>query len=86
MACCERFNVDVNRADLKIGGRAAGRQLGRMLGCAAAAPLLELERVSFGADDSPCEITDFSVRSDGYHFTLSLRGPMPLAGQYPADA
>ncbi len=70
---------EVNRADLKIGGRAAGR-LGRTLGCAASAPLLELERISYGTDDCPCEITEFNVRSDGYHFTLSLRGPMPLAG------
>ena len=73
------MNLDVNRADLKIGGRAAGR-LARMLGCAAAAPLLELERISYGTDDTPCEITEFYVRSDGYNFTLSLRGPMPLAG------
>jgi GntR family transcriptional regulator len=73
-----KMKLDVNRADLKIGGRAAGR-LGRMLGCAAAAPLLELERVSYGAGDTPREITQFFVRSDHYHFTLSLRGPMPLA-------
>ncbi len=75
----QKLDVEVNRADLKIGGRAAGRQLGRMLGCPAAAPLLELERISHGADDQPCEITQFHVRSDGYHFTVSLRGPMPLA-------
>ena len=73
------LDLDVNRADLKIGGRAAGRELGRLLGCAAGAPLLELERVSYGSDDSAREVTEFYVRSDGYHFTLSLRGPMPLA-------
>ncbi len=73
------LRLEVNRANLKIGGRLAGRRLGHLLGCPAGAPLLELERVSFGADDAPCEITEFYVRSDGYHFTVSLRGPMPLA-------
>ena len=73
------LKLEVNRANLKIGGRVAGRRLGRLLGCPAGAPLLELERVSYGADDAPCEITEFYVRSDGYHFTVSLRGPMPLA-------
>ena len=70
---------EVNRADLKIGGRAAGARLGRLLGCQANAPLLALERISYGADETPCETTEFLVRADGYHFTLSLRGPMPLA-------
>jgi GntR family transcriptional regulator len=70
---------DVSRADLTISGSAAGRRLGRLLGCAASAPLLILERVSYGADEAAREVTQFFVRSDGYRFTLSLRGPTPLA-------
>ena len=73
------LKLDVNRADLTIGGGAAGRRLGRLLRCAASAPLLVLERVSYGSGDAPRELTEFFVRSDGYRFTLSLQGPMPLA-------
>ena len=74
--------LDVNRADLTIRGRTAGRRLGRLLGCSANAPLLVLERISYGADQTPREVTSFYVRSDGYRFTLSLQGPMPLATKF----
>lgn len=75
-----RLDLDVGRADLAIGGRAAGRRLGRLLGCPANAALLVLERVSYGGDRRARECTRFFVRSDGYRFTMSLQGPMPLAG------
>ena len=74
-----RLDLDVNRADLALGDRAAGRRLGRLLGCPASAALLVLERVSYGGDRRAREVTRFFVRSDGYRFTMSLQGPMPLA-------
>jgi GntR family transcriptional regulator len=74
-----RLGLDVARADLAIGGRAAGRRLGRLLGCPPSAALLVLERVSYGSDRKARDITRFFVRSDGYRFTMSLQGPMPLA-------
>lgn len=73
------LRLDVNRADVTISGGLAGARLGRMLACAASAPLLELERVSYGGGEQPRELTEFFVRSDGYRFTLKLSGPMPLA-------
>lgn len=73
------LELDVNRADLAISGRATGRRLGRLLGCPASAALLVLERVSYGGDRTARELTKFYVRSDGYRFTMSLQGPMPLA-------
>lgn len=73
------LGLDVNRADLTISGRPANRRLGRLLATPASAPLLVLERVSYGADATPREVTSFFVRSDGYRFTLSLHGPAPLA-------
>lgn len=73
------LGYEVIRADVTIGGRAAGARLGRLLDCAANAPLLRLGRTSYDRNDAPCETSEFFVRSDGYHFTLSLRGPMPLA-------
>lgn len=74
-----KLGLQVNRADLTISGRPAGRRLARLLACAASAPLLVLERVSYGEGQAPHEITSFYVRSDGYRFTLRLQGPMPLA-------
>lgn len=76
----QRLQLDVARADVTISGRTAGRRLGRLLGCPVSAPLLVLERTSYGADGTEREFTRFYVRSDGYRFTLSLQGPMPLAG------
>jgi GntR family transcriptional regulator len=74
-----RMELDVNRADLTIKGRVAGRRLGRLLGCQAGAPLLVMERISYGAAELAREVTTFFVHSDGYRFSLSLQGPMPLA-------
>lgn len=73
------LELDVNRADLTISGRLAGRRLGRLLGCSANNPLLVLGRVSYGGDHTAREATRFYVRSDGYSFTMGLQGPMPLA-------
>lgn len=73
------LDLDVNRADLTISGRPAGRRLSRLLCTPASAPLLVLERASFGAAGVPREVTRFYVRSEGYRFALSLHGPAPLA-------
>lgn len=78
------LKVEVNRADLTISGRAAGRRLGRLLSCPASSLLLVLERVSYGPDQTPLEVTNFYVRSDGYRFNLSLQGPTPLASNIRA--
>lgn len=73
------LDLDVMQADLAITGRTAGRRLGSLLGCSPSTPLLVMERVSYSADHAVRESTRFYVRSDGYRFTLSLQGPMPLA-------
>lgn len=80
------LDQDVTQADLTISGRLAGRRLGRLLGCAATTPLLVLERVSYGSNHMAREATRFFVRSDGYRFTLSLEGPMPLADNIRPDS
>lgn len=79
------LNLVVYRADLTISGRSAGRRLGRLLATQVNAPLLVLERISYGTDGNPLEVTNFFVRSDGYRFTLSLQGPTPLATNIRPD-
>ena len=72
-------SLDVNEAELSISAREAGRRLGKLLGCSARAPLLLLERTSYGQDRLAREHTEFFVRADRYRFTLSAKGPMPLS-------
>lgn len=76
-----KLRLGVDRADLTIGGRQAGRSLGKLLGCPSTSPLLVLERVSYEAG-VPCEKSFFFVRSDNYRFTLRVHGPVPLAGNF----
>lgn len=73
------LNLPITRARIEIHGRRAGKELGGLLEVDADAPLLVLERVSYGPGGEPREFTRFTVNSDTYKFTVNAEGTPPLS-------
>jgi GntR family transcriptional regulator len=72
------LHVHVSRADLAVRARAASAELRRVLRLRTGAPLIALERVSYGADGRPLEHTLYGANAQSYEFALRLRGKVPI--------
>lgn len=72
------LNMPVTKAEVRIRARSAGASVGHLLGLSAKAPLLVMERESFGSDGSLRERTSFYIRPESYEFSLSVQGPLPV--------
>ncbi|SAL02821.1 GntR family transcriptional regulator [Caballeronia calidae] len=72
------LNMPVTKAEVRIRARSAGASVGHLLGLSAKAPLLVMERESFGNDGVLRERTSFYIRPENYEFSLSVQGPLPV--------
>lgn len=72
------LNLSVTKAEIKIRARSAGASVGQALGLPAKAPVLVMERESFGNDGALRERTSFYIRPENYEFSLSVQGPLPV--------
>lgn len=64
----------VERAEMAITARQATDELSTLMGCAATAPLLVMERTSYLSDGTACEHTAFHIRPENYEFVVSSSG------------
>lgn len=72
------LHMPVTKAEVRIRARSAGASVGQLLGLSAKAPLLVMDRESFGSDGSLRERTSFYIRPENYEFSLSVQGPLPV--------
>ena len=72
------LHMPVTKAEVRIRARSAGASVGNLLGLSAKAPLLVMDRESFGSDGSLRERTSFYIRPENYEFSLSVQGPLPV--------
>lgn len=68
----ERYGYRVKKAIQKIEARKADKELTRLLGVAAGAPILYKERTVYADDGTPIEFTYCFNRGDRYSLTISL--------------
>jgi GntR family transcriptional regulator len=73
------LGLPIARASIEIHGRRAGKELGALLELDAGAPLLVLERISYGPGGEPREFTRFAVNSETYKFTVNAEGAVPFS-------
>lgn len=66
------FGVRMVRAEEKIRAVAADAQQARLLGAAAGAPLLSVERLSYTYNDVPMELRRGLYRTDTHHYRNEL--------------
>ena len=67
-----RYNVTIARADERITAIAAGRRDAEALGIEIGTPLLEVDRVAFGLDDTPVEWRLSRCLTDSMHYFQPL--------------
>lgn len=72
------LSIPVTKAEIHIRARSAGTSIGQTLGLPPRAPLLVMDRESFGSNGTLCERTSFFIRPENYEFTLSVQGPLPV--------
>ncbi len=72
------LGLRIERADIAIRYQRAGRDVRRLLGVPAGAPMMVLERVSFSADGIPREHTLYYAKAESYVFSITVRGKLPI--------
>lgn len=72
------LQVEVDHVDVTIRYLPGGADLCERLGVPAGTALMELERVSYSADDHPLEHTLYFAQAGSYEFAIKVRGPMDL--------
>lgn len=68
----------IARADVSIRYVPAPADLSRLLQVKLGAPLMMLERVSFGANGAPLEHSYYYAKAETYSFSLTVRGKLPI--------
>ena len=68
----------IGRADVAIRYLPAPADIARRLKLTRGAPLMVLERVSYGADGTPLEHSLYYARAGSYEFSLTVRGKLPI--------
>jgi GntR family transcriptional regulator len=80
------LELPIAYARVSIRSRLAGRQLAKILELKSSAPVLLLQRCSYGPGDEPREFTYFAVNSNNYEFTLNTQGAIALSSGLIAGA
>ena len=70
----DRYRLTLAVAQETVSARRASRREAELLDVKPGAALLEVERVSYGADERPIEWVRSVSRSDVYHYRVSLVG------------
>ena len=71
--------MQIDRATHDIHAASANPEVAEALNLAEGAPVLVLERTSYGKDEKPLEVLVFHYRPERYHFSVTLPRTMPGA-------
>ncbi|MGD1169831.1 GntR family transcriptional regulator [Mycobacterium seoulense] len=75
-----RLGIPVARASYEIHAAGASLDVAGALNLPLGAPVLVLERISFGEGDKPLEVVEFHYRPERYRFSVTLPRTMPAPG------
>jgi len=68
----------ISRAEVSIHYLPAPEDIARVLRLRSGAPLMVLERVSYGRHGMPLEHSLYFARAESYKFSLTVRGKLPI--------
>jgi GntR family transcriptional regulator len=72
------LELRIGRADIAIRYQRASAGPRKLLGLAAGAPLMVLERVSYASEGAPLEHTLYYAKAESYEFSINVRGKLRI--------